>query len=154
MPEHRHRRSEARGLNDLSALGKDSPGVFGQQSDQLLAIGPARVGTRQRTLAQEVLGARHEALHPQVDRRHRPVGVLADDDVALLRAQHVHRLGAVRRDAVRSTGLHQRFPHGPTVIGRHVDLVGELAREAHAQNPRRHAGHGAAVHAQEGERLA
>ena len=32
---------------------------------------------------------------PSVVRRHRAVGLLADDDVALLGAQHVHRLGAV-----------------------------------------------------------
>ena len=35
---------------------------------------------------------------PDVVRRHGAIGFLADDDVALLGAQHVHRLGAVGRD--------------------------------------------------------
>ena len=37
---------------------------------------------------------------PAIVGRHRAVGVLADDDVALLGAQHVHGLGAVGGDAV------------------------------------------------------
>ena len=47
---------------------------------------------------------------PEVVRRHRAVGLLADDDVALLGAQHMHRLGAVGRDAEALARGDDRLP--------------------------------------------
>ena len=40
--------------------------------------------------------------------------LLTDDDVALLSAQNVHRLRAVRRDPEFLAGLEHRLPHGRT----------------------------------------
>ena len=66
---------------------------------------------------------------PEVLRGDGAVGVLADDRVALLGPQHVHGLGAVRRDvelrAGRRTASHSASPYQ----ARHVDLVGQLAGE-------------------------
>ena len=52
-------------------------------------------------------------LHPEVLRGDGAVGVLADDRVALLGAQHVHRLGAVRRDVELLAGGGDVFPDVP-----------------------------------------
>jgi hypothetical protein len=47
-----------------------------------------------------------DPVHAEIDGRDRAVGVLADDDEAHLGAQHVHRLGAVRRNAELLAGGH------------------------------------------------
>ena len=94
----------------------------------------------ERALADEIgLGLADRPGEADIVRRHRAVGLLADDDVALLGAQHVHRLGAVGRDAVCLAGLVERLPDGAAVARRHVDLEAELAGEADAEQPRRHA---------------
>ena len=64
----------------------------------LRPLGPCRAG--ERALADEVgLGLADRPGEAGVVRGQRAVGVLADDDVALLGAQHVHRLGAVGADS-------------------------------------------------------
>src|SRR3546814_2678555 len=67
----------------------------------------------------------------------RPVRVLTDDDVALLRAEHMHGLGAVRRDAELAAGFVERLPEVKSVAGGHVDLVADLAGEADTEQPSR-----------------
>ena len=70
--------------------------VVGEQADELLAALRHHVGAGERALADEVgLGLADRPGEAGVVRRQRAVGVLADDDVALLGAQDVHRLGAV-----------------------------------------------------------
>ncbi len=77
---------------------------------------------------------------PGIVRRHGAVRILADDDIALLGAQHVHGLGAVEAGAHRLRARSQiAFQTAAAVIGRHVDFVTELAGEGHAEQPRRHA---------------
>ena len=82
---------------------------------------------------------RDQPVEAEIVRDYGAVRLLADDDVALLRAQHVHGLGAVgasRRPWRRSLASPPRRPRG---AGRHVDLEAELAREADAEQARRDA---------------
>ena len=74
---------------------------------------------------------------PEVLRRHRAVGLLADDQVALLGAQHVHRLGAVRRHAERLAGGHSASHSSRPWQAGDVDLERQLAGEARRGRPRR-----------------
>ena len=68
-------------------------------------------GRMQRALSHEVvLGLADRPTEPDVIRRNRAVGFLADDDVALLGAQHVHGFGAVRGDVVRLAGRRRWLP--------------------------------------------
>src|SRR4051794_14694792 len=125
---------------ELGALLQHLGRVLGQQAHELLAVGPLQVGAGHAALADEVgLLLGDDPAHAEVERGHGAVRVLADDDVALLGAQHVHGLGAIGRDAERLAGAYERLPDWAAVAGRHVDLVGELAREADAEHARRHA---------------
>ncbi len=128
--------------DDLPALRQDGLRIVGQQADEVLAIAARGVRARERAAAEEVLALGDDPVHAEIDGRHRAVGVLPDDDESLLGAQHVHRLGAVGRDAVLRAGRHQRFPDVPRLVGADVDLVGELAGEADPHHARRHAGGG------------
>jgi sarcosine oxidase subunit alpha len=65
----------------------------------------------------------------RVIHRHRAVRILADDDVALFGAQHVHRLGAVGAGAILLPFRPQRLPDGFAIVRRHVDLEAPFARE-------------------------
>ncbi|KDB51290.1 hypothetical protein X805_31030 [Sphaerotilus natans subsp. natans DSM 6575] len=86
-------------------------------------------------------------------RRHRAVGVLADDDEALLGAQHMHALGAVGGDVEVGAGFHHRLPERLAVAGLDVELVAHLAREADAEDPAGQAGDGAGAPVHELELL-
>jgi len=59
---------------------------------------PGRVAAREGAATQKVFGRGDHAAHAQVVRGDGTVGVLADDDVALLATQHVHGLGSIRGD--------------------------------------------------------
>ena len=96
---------------------EDGSAIFGQQAHQMFPIGPRRVDTRERSPAEKLLVLGDDPVHSEIDRRDRAVGILADDDVAFLGAEHVHRLGAVRCDVVLGTRLHQRIQ----LLGRHLD---------------------------------
>src|SRR5215204_1576822 len=61
-----------------------------------------------------------------------PVGVLANDEVALLQAQDALRLDAEGPYAQVRAALHERLPHVQAVGCGHVDLVAEFAGEADA----------------------
>jgi hypothetical protein len=111
VPEHAGGHRRVAGLDELRALGQQVLVVERQQADQVLAVLTERVGPVVRPLADEVgLLLGHDPAHAEVLRHDRPVGVLADDRVALLGAQDVHGLGAVRGDAVGGTGLVQGLP--------------------------------------------
>ena len=119
-----------------------------QQPDELLAVGPRGVGAGERALAEEVaLRRRDDPVHAEILRRHGAVGVLADDRVALLGAQDVHRLGAVRRRL-------DRPPELEPAAAVHVHLERELAREADAADARRDPGDRALADRHEREALA
>ena len=142
MPEHAHRRfRQVVGLDDLRTFRQQHRRVLRQQADELLAVRPVVFGTRERTLAQEVrllLGNRPG--HTEILRCHGRVGFLADDRVALFRAQDVHGFGAVRRDPVVRARRNQRLPQWQPIPGRYIDLICKFAGEtdpAHARsNPR------------------
>ena len=68
-----------------------------------------------------------------------PVGVLPDDEVPFLQAQHPLRLDPEGTQAVRPPRLVQGLPHVAAPDAAHVDLIAELAHESHAQHPRLHA---------------
>jgi len=77
----------------------------------------------ERALADEVtLGLHHNPAEVGIIRCHRAIGVLADDDVALFRAQHVHCLGAIRANAVVTAGIEDRLPRLHAAIARHADF--------------------------------
>ena len=77
----------------------------------------------------EVLLRRNGPRHPEVLWRDRAVRLLADDRVALLGTEDVHRFGAVGRDAEWLAGGHDRLPQRETVGGRDVELERELPGE-------------------------
>src|SRR5208337_1008069 len=108
------------------------------EADQLLAASAPGGGREQRPLADIlVLSLLARTGDAEILRHGRPIGVLADDDVALFGAQD-----------------HQRFqPHEPTAEGRQLfddrgaqppraacgngELIGTVAGEAHARDPER-----------------
>ena len=138
----------------MGAFGQDQGGVLGLQADELFAAGARRIGAPERAPAQEVLLRTDDPVHAEVGGGHRAVGFLADDDVALLGAQHVHGLGAERRDAVFLAGVHERRPQTEAVARRHVDLERQLAREADPEDARRDAADGRGAPRHEGKGLA
>src|SRR3546814_11798411 len=98
------------------------------------------VGAHERALADKIrLRLADRPGEAGIIRCDRPVRVLTDDDVALLRAEHMHGLGAVRRDAELAAGFVERLPEVKSVAGGHVDLVADLAGEADTEQPSRHA---------------
>src|SRR5262249_19077986 len=128
--------------------------VHGQQPDQLLAQRVLVGHTCEGALACEVgllLGDRPP--QAQVLWRDGAVGVLPDDRIALLRAQDVHGLGAVRRDAVRVAGLEQALQDRDRVPGADVDLEGELAGEADPGQADWYSAEGSVTPGHETERL-
>ena len=62
------------------------------------------------------------------------VELVAGEDQACLDADHVERLEAQRREAVRLTGLPDRVPDRGPVVGVAEDLVAELAGVARARD--------------------
>src|SRR5690242_17583744 len=62
-------------------------------------------------------------------RRGKAVGVLPDNDVALLQPQDPLRLDAERTQARLLALLHNRIPDRSALGGRHVNLVAQLAHE-------------------------
>ena len=71
-----------------------------------------------------------------------PSVVLADHDESPLGSQDVQRLGAVDAEPVVPPGLDQRLPQVEAIARGHIDLVGELAREADAEEAGGRAGDG------------
>ncbi len=85
-----------RALDHLRAFFEDDRRIVGQEPDELLAIRRQHIGTCERAFADEILFRFPDRpIEAQVVERHRAVGLLADDDVALLGPQHMHRLSAV-----------------------------------------------------------
>ena len=141
MAEHRHR--HRRWLGSATICAPSSSTIAGSTVRRPTSC--LRSGFSMSGRASERLPTKSGLALPtcpaeaEIVRRHRAVGLLADDDVALLGAQHMHRLGAVGRDAERLARGIDRLPDRAAVIGRHVDLEAELAGEADAEEPRRHA---------------
>src|SRR4249919_3231373 len=102
----------------------------------MLAVLAYRVAAHERALADEVTLARvHDPTHAEVLGCLGAVGLLPDDHVALLGAQHVHRLGAVWRDTERLARGHDRLPDVAGIPRRDVQLVGQLPSEADPTHP-------------------
>src|ERR1700693_2072482 len=135
MPDHRRGRRAVPRRDELRPLWQHLLRVFRQQADELLAVGSRGISAGKRATAEKVPAwiirvSVDQRGEPQIDRGHRAVGLLADNDVTLLRSQHMHRLGAVGSDAVRLAGGDQLLPEREAIIGRHVDLVAQLAGKA------------------------
>src|SRR5579885_3296849 len=146
-PDHRNRRRHARIRDDLRAGAQPRRAVDRDEADEARAprIGERR--TRQHVPADEIrLLHRDEAAEPEIRGGRRAVE-LGAGDVPLLDAQDPHRFHAVRDDAALAPGVEQRRPHAEAPIGRHVDLVGALAREADAEDADRDAGDAAVADA-------
>ena len=112
MTDHGHRQLRQIGaIGDLGTFFEHHLRVVGQQADQLFAVWPRRVGARQGSLAQAILGLGHHGTQAQIDGRHRAIGILADDDVTFFGAQHVHGFGAVGRDAKFGARRVDGFPN-------------------------------------------
>ncbi|OMP13232.1 hypothetical protein COLO4_02038, partial [Corchorus olitorius] len=99
----------------------------------------------------EALVQAHRPAHAQVLGRDRTIGVLPDDDEALLRPQHVHGLGAIGGEVEFLARRDHLLQHAHGVVGRYVDLVGEFAGEGDAEHPRRYPAHLAFLPGHEGE---
>src|SRR5690606_12899301 len=100
------------------------------QTDQLLAAIPHEIGTLQAADTDEIrLLLRDGPAIAGIVRRDRAIGVLPDDEIALLGAQNMHGLGAVEAPTHAFRPLPDRLPDGRTVIGGHVDLEAEFAGE-------------------------
>src|SRR3546814_1198416 len=125
-------------LDDLRALLQHHFRVLRKKPDQLLAVGFQHVGAHERALADKIrLRLADRPGEAGIIRCDRPVRVLTDDDVALLRAEHMHGLGAVRRDAELAAGFVERLPEGKYVGGGHGDLVADLDGETDTEQPSR-----------------
>ena len=136
----------------LRALFEHDRRVVGEEPDQLLAVRRQHVGAGERALADEILlGLPDRPVEAEVGERHRAVGLLADDDEALLGPHHMHRLGAVGAAAVLLDLAPRRLPNGAAVMRGHVDLVAELAGEAHPHQPRRNAADARLAHGHMGK---
>ena len=108
--------------DELRAFLQNHRRIDRQQPDQLLAIRPIKVRQRQRAPADEIATADRPA-EPNIIRGDGPIGLLTDDDEALLGAQHVHRIGAVWGYIT----LPQRIPNPLRLGGRYVDLEAGLS---------------------------
>ena len=153
MADHLHRDRLLGVEHQLRAFGQYLLRVARPESDQLLAILAQAVGAVHAAPADpgERLAAAHRPAHVEIVRGDRGIGVLADDDEALLGAQDVHGLGAVGRQAVLRAVLGERFEHAHGVVGLDVHLVAQLAGEGDAEHPRRHPGDLAFLPGHEGE---
>ena len=95
--------------------------------------GTLEEGLLERALADEIgLLLRHQAVEPDIAGRDRAVGLVADDDIAFLGAQHMQRLGAIGLDAELGAGGEDCIPQAAAEIGGRRHFVGELARKADA----------------------
>src|SRR5690606_10310857 len=112
VADHRHRDRVLRVLDDLSPLLQHHLRIAGLQAHELLAARRLQIGPLQPANADEVgLVLADRPGQAAVVRRHRAVGLLADDDVTLFGAQHMHRLGAVGAGAVLLSFDPDRLPH-------------------------------------------
>ncbi|MNH12246.1 hypothetical protein D3C79_717820 [compost metagenome] len=142
MTDHVHRDRLFRVEHQLRTFRQPLVRVDRFETDQLLtvfthaifAIHPAPTDPRER------LGAPYTPAHVQVVRGHRAVGVLTDDDEALLGPQDVHGFGAVRGEVVLFARLGNFLQHAHGVVGLDIDLVRQLTGERDTEHPCRYPG--------------
>ena len=79
----------------------------------------------------------HVPVHAGLDRREDRAVLAEPRPEHLLEPHREERTHAEQPDAVRFTGRHQRVEHVPLVLGRHPDLVAEVAGVGHAADPAR-----------------
>src|SRR5690606_23341491 len=140
MADHFHRDRLVRIFDDLRALIQDQLGVLRLEADKLLASLGHEIRSLKSTNAHEVgLLLAYGPVQSDIIRRYRAVRILPDDDVALLRAQNVHRFRAIGASTMLLPFGPERLPNGLSIIGRDVDLEATLAGERHAEKPGRHA---------------
>lgn len=84
MAKHGHRQWLVRIGDNLGALFEHQLRVFGQKTDQMLAVRFQHIGTRQRPLADKVrLLLANSPAKAGVVRCYCAVSILTDDDIAL-----------------------------------------------------------------------
>src|ERR1700722_9425062 len=143
-----------RAFRHLRALPQRDRQMVRQKPDQLFATLHQHIGTRERSLADEILlRLSDRPIEAKVGERHRAVGLLTDDDIALLGPHHMHRLGAVSAASVLLHLAPRRLPDGATEVRGNVDLVAELAGEAHPHEQSRAAADARLAHAHMLERV-
>src|ERR1700730_4029378 len=139
MAYHGHWNWLARVADDLRPFFQHRLRIVREQADHLLAIALHHGRASERTLSDEVLCRfAYGPTQPRVVRRHRAVGFLADDDITLFRAQHVHRLGAVGSDVVSPPLRHDGFPDRAAIAGRDIHFKAEFAGKGQTEQERPH----------------
>ena len=134
-------------LDQLTALGRDEHRVDGLQPDELR---PVRFGGRGPFLGPDQLREADGVFLVELDEPvetgrvalHQPVGVLPDDEVALLQAHDALGLDSECPDPEVGPRLEQRLPDVEAIRRRNVDLVGEFASEADSPHEAFDPGHG------------
>src|SRR5580704_15762838 len=137
-PARGHAAGDPRPVDDLARLGRHHRAVLRLQPDQpgagqaILLVLPGQLGLAQEVVLVEL----DRPVKPRAEAAGQAVGVLADDKVALLKAQDALGLHPERRDPEVGAAVHQRLPDVQPVPGRDVQLVRQLAGEA---DPPQHA---------------
>src|SRR5581483_9892573 len=87
------------------------------------------------------LAKTYQPPQPRSERVRQGVGVLADDEMALLQPQNALGLHAEGLQPKFRSCFYQGFPQVPAMRTRTMDLVAQFADEADAEQTTRHAGH-------------
>src|SRR2546427_6255971 len=101
VTDHLRRNGTVAFQNQLSTFRQKLVPFDGKQANEILPSRPGRIPPPRRALADEGLLLRDDPAHPHVVRRDRHARLRAAEDVALLRAEHLHGFGAVGRDPKR-----------------------------------------------------
>src|SRR6516165_10334708 len=123
--------------NEMRAGGQGLRSIDGFHADEDRSHRVDQSRAPGKHLADAILVCRDHAAEAKVARRGLPVD-LWSADMPLLDAKHVQRLCPIRCDVEVGPSLHQRTDRRVAVARRHGDLVGKLAGEGHAEQPRRH----------------
>src|SRR5579863_1798354 len=138
----------ARAFRHLRALFEHESRIVGQKSDELVAIGREHIRARERPLADEVLlRFADRPVETEIGERRRAVGVLADDDIALLGPHDMHRLGAIGAAVLLPDLAPRRLPDRSAIVRGNVDLVAQFPGEADTHQPRLNAARARFPHA-------
>src|SRR5690242_17264489 len=154
-----HPARDARPVEDLARLGRDHGPVLRLQADKTrpaaafsaaCLVLPGELGLAEEVFLVELDGP----VQAGAEAAGQPVGILPDDEVALLQPQDALRLHPERRDPQVAAAVQQRLPDVQPVSGRDVQLVAELAGEPDPpQHAPVHPGHPAGPYLHVAERL-
>src|SRR5690606_35281175 len=120
---HRDGESLAGDGDDLRALLKHDVRILGSQPDQMAAARRSQIRPLQAAHADEIalVAADHPA-EADIAGCYGSVRILANDEIALLGAQDMHRFGSVDTGAYPCGARLDLLPYGAAVICGHIDL--------------------------------